>query len=247
MGALEALGAYLTATEARQIASRLDDEEPLSSAIGAVDPARRSEAARLIAQAGLSGGELVAVLRAIQGAKSIATSAQAVWTMPGHLVSASPLTTSTTELVRSARSSVICSTYNFQKSSGLWEALREVALRPGLKVRLYLDAEAASGSSGPSISEIAAWIAPARTYATVELDGKPVRNHAKFVVVDHRFLLVTSANYSWSAENRNVELGLRIDDSPLATGIEAQMLSAEATIYKRVLPPESESAHVTVP
>jgi phosphatidylserine/phosphatidylglycerophosphate/cardiolipin synthase-like enzyme len=228
MEALEALGAYLTATEARQIASRLDDEEPLSSAIGAVDPARRSEAARLIAQAGLGGGELVAVLRAIQGAKSIATSAQAVWTMPGHLVSASPLTTSTAELVRSARSSVVCSTYNFETTSGLWDALRDAAGRPGVHVRVYVDADAANGSS------VASWIAPGVVLRTRSIDGKPVRNHAKFVSVDHRFVIVTSANYSWSAENRNVELGVRLDDPALADAIESQMREAEASLYEKV-------------
>lgn len=237
-GALTAVGRYLTATEARQIADRLAEDEPLSDALGAVDVARRTEAGTLLRATGLGGAELVAPLRAVQGAKSIETSAQAVWTMPGHLVMASPLNTSTAELVRSARSSVICSTYNFQQTSGLWHALRDAAERPGVRVRAYIDAEAAAGQgTGPSAVEIAQWIAPGCVFRTRPVDGKPVRNHAKFVSVDHRFLIVTSANYSWSAENRNVELGVRLDDEALAQGVEAQMRDAESALYDQVVAP----------
>lgn len=234
-GPLTAVGRYLTATEARQVADRLAEGEPLSSALNAVDGSRRSEADALLRATGLSAADLIAPLRAVQGAKSVVTSAQAVWTMPGHFVMASPLNTSTAELVRSARSSVVCSTYNFQQTSGLWRALRDAAMRPGVRVRVYIDAEAAAGpGNGPSAIEIAQWIAPGRVFRTRPVDGQPVRNHAKFVSVDHRFLIVTSANYSWSAENRNVELGIRADDSGLASAVEQQMRDAEAVLYERV-------------
>jgi phosphatidylserine/phosphatidylglycerophosphate/cardiolipin synthase-like enzyme len=234
-GALVALGAFLTATEARQVADRLADGEPLSMALGAVESSRRTEAAGLVQATGLAGTDLVPALRAIQGAKSVETAAHAVWTMPGHLVTASPLTTSTAELVRSARTSVVCSTYNFQETSGLWLALRDAATRPGVRVRVYVDAEAASGASGPDATSIAGWLAPAKVFRTVPVNGKPVRNHAKFVSVDHRFLIVTSANYSWSAENRNVELGVRLDDPALADAVEGQMRDAEALLYERIV------------
>ena len=45
-------------------------------------------------------------------------------------------------------------------------------------------------------------------FRTIEFDGQLVRDHAKFLVIDHRFLLVTSANFSRSAEFNN-ELGPR--------------------------------------
>lgn len=228
------MGAFLTATEARQIADRLTDGEPLSMAIAAVEPARRTEAINLVVSTGLPASEIVHVLRAVHGAKQVATAAQAVWTMPGHLVTASPLTTSTAELVRSARTSVVCSTYNFQRTSGLWHALREAANQPGVRVRIYVDAGAASGPCGLGARSIAEWLAPAKVFQTVPLGGKRVRNHAKFVSVDHRFLIVTSANYSWSAENRNVELGVRLDDPALAESIEAQLLEAEGAFYSAV-------------
>ncbi len=62
-----------------------------------------------------------------------------------------------------------------------------------------------------------------------------MRNHAKFLVVDHQILVVTSANLSLSAEERNVELGLRIDDPLLARAVEDQMRALEdVRIYERV-------------
>ena len=62
-----------------------------------------------------------------------------------------------------------------------------------------------------------------------------MRNHAKFLVVDHQILVVTSANISLSAEERNVELGLRIDDPLLARAVEDQMRALEDVgIYERV-------------
>ncbi len=233
-GAVAAVGAYLTATEARQLADRIADHEPLSSALTAVDPSRRTEAQQLLQAAALDAPALVAALRAIQGAKSVATSAHAVWTMPGHLVKASPLTIATAELVRSARTSVVCSTFNFQQTSGLWSALQDAARTPGVQVRIYLDAKAANSEGSPSAVEVATWLTPARVLQTRALNGKAIRNHAKFVSVDHRFLIVTSANYSWSAENRNCELGVRLDDSALAEAVESQMKEAEPMLYELV-------------
>ena len=62
-----------------------------------------------------------------------------------------------------------------------------------------------------------------------------MRNHAKFLVVDHQILVVTSANLSLSAEERNVDLGLRIDDPLLARTGEDQMRALEDIgIYERV-------------
>ena len=65
-------------------------------------------------------------------------------------------------------------------------------------------------------------------------DEQPVTSHAKFLSVDHRFLLVGSANFSYSAEERNIELGLRVDDSALAASVEKQMRDLESSVYERV-------------
>lgn len=66
-------------------------------------------------------------------------------------------------------------------------------------------------------------------------DGKrAVTSHTKFLSIDHRFLLVGSANFSYSAEERNVELGLRLDDAALAGSVEKQMHDLEGSVYEQV-------------
>ena len=40
-------------------------------------------------------------------------------------------------------------------------------------------------------------------------------SHTKFIVVDHEIVLLTSANFSYNAENRNIEFGLLIRDNGL--------------------------------
>jgi phosphatidylserine/phosphatidylglycerophosphate/cardiolipin synthase-like enzyme len=159
--------------------------------------------------------------------------------MPGHLVEAGRLTSSVTRLVESARMAVTCSTYNFQRSSGLWHALRFAASEQGLDVRVYVDAVAAdvgAPSWSPTTAELAKHLHPAAVLRTKEFDGSRVRNHAKFLAIDHRFLLVTSANFSWSAEYGNVELGVLIDDRQLVEAVERQMREVEDALYE-VVPP----------
>lgn len=186
---------------------------------------------------GGSDGSRIAVLRAIEGARSAPTAIDALWTMPGHVVRGGPLTSSVSHVVDDARQSVTCSTYNFQRSSGLWTTLRRAALRPELAVRVYLDTAAADrrpGRQAPTTTEVAEHLRPGIVLRTKMFDGAYVRNHAKFVAIDHRFLLVTSANFSWSAEHGNVEFGVLIDDRNLTEAVEREMLVAEDLLYERV-------------
>jgi phosphatidylserine/phosphatidylglycerophosphate/cardiolipin synthase-like enzyme len=47
-------------------------------------------------------------------------------------------------------------------------------------------------------------------------------------------LLLTSANFSFTAENKNVEFGLLIHDSALAQSVEKTMSSKHGSIYELV-------------
>lgn len=220
------------------MAARLSAGESFTSAVSSIGSSRRPEVAQLIATAGLRNTPdvLVAVLRAIAGARSVETGVGTLWTMPGHLAQTSPLTTSLTRLVAGARMAVVCSTYNFQETSELWSALREAASRPEIAVRVYIDANASNGTSGPDAVSIAQNLQPGVVLRTRAFQGKPVRNHAKFMCVDHRFIVVTSANFSWSAEYGNVELGVAIDGPEIADSVEREMRSAESSIYEVVDP-----------
>ena len=233
------LGCLLTGTEAKVIADRLVDGDTVTAALKAVAPGRRPQLRTLLAPgrpAAFAREKAVAALRAIEGARSTTTAIDPLWTMPGHLARGGPLTSSVTHLVDSARQSVTCSTFNFQRTSGLWAALRRAALRPEIWVRVYVDAKAADDhapSSTPSTSEVAKHLYPGVVMRTTSFDGSSVRNHAKFLAIDHRFLLVTSANFSWSAEHGNVELGVLIDDPNLTEAVEMGMRRAEDLVYER--------------
>lgn len=234
------LGQFLTGTEAREIADHLADGDTLTAALRVIAPGRRPEARALLEALNpqaLSWDTVIMTLRAIAGARSAPTAIDPLWTMPGHLARHGRLTSSVPYLVRSARYSVVCSTFNFQRSSSLWTALREAAKRTEVTVRVYLDTAAADVSprpGSPSTEEVAAHLHPATVLRTRQFDGRLVRNHAKFLAIDHRFLLVISANFSWSAENANVELGVLIDNQNLTESVERGLREVEDHLFERI-------------
>ena len=185
--------------------------------------------------------------------------------MPGHR-DAAPLPAAP-PLSAGPNTSVVCATYNLQPTSALWAALVDLRQRrPGVAVRLYVDAQAADGpfkgrggasrvggvggrggtgvrgtaasrrAPGLSTGEMARRLRGAVVMRTrAPEDGmRAVTSHAKLLSIDHRFLLVGSANLSYSAEERNVELGLRLDDPALAHGVEKQLRDLEEVVYEQV-------------
>lgn len=125
----------------------------------------------------------------------------------------------------------------FQRTSGLWTALGLAVNRPEIAVRVYLDtaaAEQGTRTTSPTTAEVAAHLRGGTVLRTKAFDGRQVRNHAKFLAVDHRFLLLTSANFSWSAEYGNIEFGVSIDNPNLAEAVERELLHVEDMVYERV-------------
>lgn len=258
---LRALGAFLTGNEADGVAARLAGGATLSQALVVVPAPRRPRARELLGAAGLgpqAREHSVAVLRAVAGAASRLKDVTPVWTAPAGAVGGGALTADVFALVGSANTSVVCATYNLQPTSALWAALVDLrARRPGVSVRLYLDTQAADGpfhqSEGQrgrqreqpphrggrshiNTGEITQRLRGAVVMRTrAPEDGElAVTSHAKFLSIDHRFLLVGSANFSYSAEERNVELGLRLDDSALAHSVEKQLRDLEDVVYEQV-------------
>lgn len=235
------LGRLLTGTEAGKLAARFADGDSLTQALQGIAPGRKAEIRRALEEAHIVPTNLavaLAVLTAIEGAATARTTEiSPIWTLPGNLANYGALTTSIKDLVLTARQSVTCSTFNFQKSSALWNALREVAARGTVDVRIYLDTRAADQPKwpgSPTSVEVAAQLPGATVYRTREVNGTLVRNHAKFVAIDHQFLIVTSANFSLSAEHRNIELGLHVDSRPLTELVEKQLHDAAPSVYEIV-------------
>jgi len=237
IGACRELAAYLTGSEARELATQLAAGRPLSVAIRAVAAPRRNRVKELLH---LIGGvdTCLPVLSAIDGAHARAMTINAVWTAPGNLVRYGSLGSSVHHYVKAARESVICSTFNFQESSALWPALTAAAARPELDVRIYMDRRAADWNNGavatPTTQDVADTLVGATVMRTTKYDGSWVRNHAKFLAIDHQFLLVTSANFSMSAEHRNVELGLVVGNPALTQAVETEMSGFERELYEVV-------------
>ena len=187
--------------------------------------------------------------------------------VPGHR-DAAPLPAAAPPLSAGPNTSVVCATYNLQPTSALWAALVDLRQRrPGVAVRLYVDAQAADGpfkgrggasrvggvggrggtgvrrptatsrrAPGLSTGEMARRLRGAVVMRTRAPEDRmrAVTSHAKLLSIDHRFLLVGSANLSYSAEERNVELGLRLDDPALAHGVEKQLRDLEEVVYEQV-------------
>ena len=230
-----ALGAFLTAFEAERLAGALAAGDTITQALQEVHATRRSEARLLLAAAGVGRHDAptsVAVLRSIAGARSVQTAIAPVWTMPGAGAMIGRLTSEAQQLIDDARMSVVCSSFNFAATSRMWTALRNAANRPGVSVTVYLDADAGSSSA------VARHLDRATVYRTLTPPGasRPLVSHAKFIIIDRVVTLLTSANFSHSAENTNVELGLLVHDSALASSIESTMRNKHGVLYERVIP-----------
>jgi phosphatidylserine/phosphatidylglycerophosphate/cardiolipin synthase-like enzyme len=228
----EALGEFLTANEAVGLATLLAGGQHTSVALREVSASRREEAKGLLAATGLGHSDVdrsVGVLHAIAGAKSVRRDLTPVWTMPGNEATVGHLTSEFHRLVSAARQSVTCSTFNFEPTSRMWIVLKEASRQPGVVVTVYVDGDKADAA------KVKAQLARATVYRSGVLpNGKQIVSHAKFVIIDHSVLLLTSANFSFNAENRNVELGLLVRDPALAESVEATMTSKHGSLYQLV-------------
>ncbi|KRC53371.1 MULTISPECIES: DISARM system phospholipase D-like protein DrmC [unclassified Nocardioides] len=226
------LGEFLTGSEAAGLAVQFASGQHVVRALSVVNAARRAEAKQLLADAGLShenGQQAAGVLHAVAGAKSLNRDLTPVWTMPGNEAQVGHLTGEFHRLVLAARQSVVCATYNFEQTSQMWKVLKEASEQPGVVVTVYVDGDKADAA------KLKTQLPKASIYQSAELhNGKRVVSHAKFIVIDHELLLLTSANFSFSAENRNVEFGLLVRDSALAESVESAMVSKHGSLYALV-------------
>ncbi|MFC7532490.1 DISARM system phospholipase D-like protein DrmC [Actinoplanes sp. GCM10030250] len=232
-----ALGAYLDGTEAARLAAALREGWHTSKALEEVGRSRRDTATTLLKTAGLGHTNPAlssAVLQAIAGARGPRpdgtigrATVTPVWTMPGAGARTGRLTSEARRMVEQARTSVVCSSYNFAAGSEMWALLREASERPGVTVRLYLDTATGQPSKAAAdLPQVTVWGTQPRPG-----DSKPVTNHAKFVIVDRALILLTSANFSYNAEHRNIELGLLVHDTALAASIENELTAQHGKSY----------------
>lgn len=226
------LGEFLTASEAGGLAAQFSTGQHIVKALGSINAARRDRARGLLTAAALDHTDVqrtVAVLHAIAGAKAVHYDLTPVWTMPGNEANTGHLTSEFHRLVQAARQSVTCATYNFEPTSQMWTVLKHASGQPGVIVTVYVDGDEADAE------RVKTQLPRATIYQSAILpNGKQVVSHAKFIIIDHEVLLLTSANFSFSAENRNVEFGLLVRDSALAESVESTMTSKHGSLYELV-------------
>lgn len=136
------------------------------------------------------------------------------------------------DLFRSAQSEVLMAGYRFDHGEELLEPLRERA-RAGVRVAIFLDLAEKARSPGavdglvtkagqaflrenwaPGVPQ------PELYYYWKAVDPEEegyASMHAKCVIVDRRWSLVGSANFTSRARTRNVEVGVMIEDGRVAT------------------------------
>jgi len=150
--------------------------------------------------------------------------AELVWTGPESRRSGARDTAVVlADLFGKATSSVLLAGFVFDHGAGLLRPLHN-AMKLGVTCRLFADADAASGfvrdnwPFGPPFPEVYGFTPEKGVFASL---------HAKCVVVDGRWVFVTSANFTDRGQTRNVEVGVVIEDSRLAAVLEAQFVAGE--------------------
>ena len=145
------------------------------------------------------------------------------------------------ELFREAKESVLVASFAVdrgKKAQGLFGELAErMDALPELSVRFFLnvprrhhDESADSVILREFAEEFRDEVWPGERLPEVYYDPRSLSMtgktraslHAKVIVVDGRKAFITSANFTEAAQERNIEVGVQIDDSSLAGALQAQ-------------------------
>jgi phosphatidylserine/phosphatidylglycerophosphate/cardiolipin synthase-like enzyme len=217
-----------------------------------------SEELALWAQRGLAPTGLADLLRLIARERSArreqADHVELVWSGPETTVSVSRDTAVVVrELFASARQSVLVSGYAVRQGKRVFHELAaNLDAHPQLQVRMFLNVQR-EPHDGRSDDELIRNFAerfrttewPGVRLPVVHFDpralaaGPGVRSclHAKCVVVDGVRALVTSANFTEAAQERNFEAGVLIESAAFATALTNQF---ETLVAASALPSIAE-------
>jgi cardiolipin synthase len=142
-----------------------------------------------------------------------------VWTGPGtDTIRGQATSDVVVELINKAQRTLVIATFASRRVQKVRDALLAATER-GVKVTLILENENTNGQYLPAArdpfegipAEILEWPADKRS---IENQWSPAL-HAKFVLVDESTVLVTSANLTGYALDKNIEAGVLINGGPL--------------------------------
>ncbi len=167
--------------------------------------------------------------------------ASLVWTGPEGMAAETQDTgVAMRQLFQHADTRVLVAGFAVYQGRSVFQALAErMQARPGLSVDMYLNVERKFGDTTLASdllrrfverfkkTEWSGAVMPRvfydpRSLKILDRGEKRAVLHAKCIVVDGRHLLVTSANFTEAAQERNIEMGVVIDAPALARSAESQ-------------------------
>ncbi len=136
------------------------------------------------------------------------------------------------DLFRRAQRQILISTFVIYEGRAVFQTLAEQVLRlPGLDVELFVNLPSKTGRPEDEAKDAADFLSTFTKHhwpsgirpPTIYYDPETRKHgdertsmHAKCVVVDDRWALVTSANFTEAAQERNIEAGVLLDHPKLA-------------------------------
>jgi phosphatidylserine/phosphatidylglycerophosphate/cardiolipin synthase-like enzyme len=196
------------------------------------------------ADAGMTGAHIATALGLVVGERErvseLAPPPELVWSGPevGHMVSRDTAVV-LRGLFNEAERTVLVAGFVVYEGRAIFEALAaRMDATPGLSVRFFLNVARPWGDTTRSDAEILRAFAedfrakqwPGARLPEVFSDRRALSMergpravlHAKCVVVDDVRALVTSANFTQAAQERNIEAGTLVHDATFARGLRAQ-------------------------
>ncbi|HEX2766793.1 MAG TPA: phospholipase D-like domain-containing protein [Candidatus Limnocylindria bacterium] len=155
------------------------------------------------------------VLIGVTAGVSTGRAPQLVWTAPGAPAAARRTAQVASEMLKEATKTAIVVGYSLTKAAGPFIAELAAATRRGVTCTLVADRMEDKLATlvkywPPDVGLPPLWSRPA------DPDDEQSALHAKFIVVDSRRLLVTSANLTYHGFHGNIELGVLLDGSVAA-------------------------------
>lgn len=200
-----------------------------------------------------SPSQMARLLLAIASVGASSLRVELVWSGPESALAASRDTgVVVPELFASARRTVLVAGFAIQQGDRVFAKLAEnIDANPALDVRIFTNIRRV-WKEGRSDSELVRMFAedfrgkqwPGKRLPKVLYDPRALSTargprsclHAKCLIIDDERTLVTSANFTEAAMDRNIEVGVVIDDPGFAARLRAQFDALESSGQVRSVP-----------
>jgi phosphatidylserine/phosphatidylglycerophosphate/cardiolipin synthase-like enzyme len=220
---IERLAVLMTPTQAVMVASSLEIDGNVARAAALLTTDGARDALRASCDA-FGEAPLAAILRGFSAvARTNSMSVRPVWSGPSFPGDEDHTTAAVSNLIDSAKEDVLASTYSASADSAFVLALWRAIAR-GVRTTLVVDTHIKNGETAKMLQEN---LNGAR-FLAYRPEGPFGLQHSKVVVIDSRVALITSANLSVAGAENNLEAGLLVRDTDLASRLRRRFQSLES-------------------